>query len=92
MKTVIIDGKNLTTRKETHSYLKKTMNFPDYYGNNLDALYDCLTDISEKTEIHIINIDSVKKRLGNFGKDLINVFTDASEDNTNIIFITEGKE
>ncbi|WP_433269785.1 barstar family protein [Actinosynnema sp. CS-041913] len=24
----------------------EAMEFPDYYGRNLDALYDCLTDLS----------------------------------------------
>jgi len=26
--------------------LKRDLNFPDWFGNNLDALYDCLTDLS----------------------------------------------
>ena len=28
-----------------HKLLKEAFNFPDYYGCNLDALYDCLGDL-----------------------------------------------
>ena len=27
-----------------HSEIKNALDFPDYYGGNLDALHDCLTD------------------------------------------------
>ena len=32
-----------------HEYLAEKFGFPSYYGKNLDALYDCLTDICEPT-------------------------------------------
>lgn len=28
-----------------HSAIASELTFPDYYGNNLDALYDCLSDL-----------------------------------------------
>ena len=30
---------------EIHEVLKRDLDFPDYYGGNLDALWDCLTDM-----------------------------------------------
>lgn len=33
-----------TLNKQGYDYLKEVFNFPDYFGNNLDALYDCLSD------------------------------------------------
>ena len=32
-----------------HDYLATSLAFPAYYGRNLDALNDCLTDICEPT-------------------------------------------
>ena len=51
MKAAVIDFGKFENAKEVHAYLKEVLSFPDYYGANLDALHDCLTDISEDTEI-----------------------------------------
>lgn len=72
-----IDG-NLI-KKDGHDYLKEVLGFPDYYGKNLDALYDCLCEIGVETEIVMINCDGVSK-------DLIDTFADASSENTLLKF------
>lgn len=65
-----LDG--ILIEKDGHDYLKEALNFPDYYGKNLDALYDCLTEID--CEIEIINAQKVSK-------DIIDTFKDAANDN-----------
>ena len=40
----ILDGKQMVSKEETHAYLKETFGFPEHYGNNLDALHDCLME------------------------------------------------
>jgi len=67
-----IDG-NLINN-DGHDYLKEVFDFPDYYGKNLDALYDCLTDIGIETTIQIKNKDLVNQ-------DLLKTFIDASNMN-----------
>ena len=52
MKHVILDGNILGDVAKVHDYLKEMLDFPEYYGNNLDALHDCLTDL-EDVEITI---------------------------------------
>ena len=37
-------------REQLHDYLQEMLPLPAYYGRNLDALYDCLTELPE-TEI-----------------------------------------
>ena len=59
-------------KKEGHDYLKEALNLPDYYGKNLDALYDCLTEI--ECEIELINSNDVDK-------DIIDTFKDAADEN-----------
>lgn len=47
MKTFILDGTQLQERNTAHSYLQEKLEFPTYYGKNLDALYDCLTEMDQ---------------------------------------------
>lgn len=65
-----LDGKLI--KKDGHDYLKEALNFPDYYGKNLDALYDCLTEIS--CEIELINSEEVEE-------DILDTFYDAASEN-----------
>lgn len=46
MKQVTLDGNILADAAQVHDYLKKRLEFPEYYGKNMDALYDCLTDLN----------------------------------------------
>ena len=57
MKKVELDFKGLFTPRQIHEYIAQKLDFPEYYGKNLDALYDCLTDICDETEIRIVNYD-----------------------------------
>ena len=41
---VVLDGRGMTDRKVVHDELKKQLMLPDYYGRNLDALFDVLTE------------------------------------------------
>ena len=77
MKKVTIDTSKLTTMAEIHEHLAKELNFPPYYGKNLDALYDCLTAINEETEIELITEENeflplrkVLTQTGNANKNL----------------------
>ena len=72
-----IDG-NLIKRAG-HDYLKEVLNLPDYYGKNLDALYDCLCEIGVETQIVLINSGSVSS-------DIIDTFVDAASENENLKF------
>jgi len=40
-------------RNEIHEELYRVLSLPEYYGRNLDALHDCLTDISEDTVLAV---------------------------------------
>ena len=42
---VDFDCSNWADEKEMHNQLKQKLNFPDYYGQNFDALNDCLSDL-----------------------------------------------
>ena len=56
MKQITLDGNILADIAQVHNYLKEMLEFPEYYGKNLDALYDCLTDLVD-VEITITSPD-----------------------------------
>ena len=76
MKRIELDFKDLFTPRQIHEYIAEKLDFPDYYGKNLDALYDCLTDICEDTHITIKNYDILDYR----ENLIINTFLDAAEE------------
>ena len=43
MKTITIDLSVCNTYADIHLLLKRELDFPAFYGENLDALWDCLT-------------------------------------------------
>lgn len=47
MKQITLDGNILADATLVHDYLKEQLDFPEYYGKNLDALHDCLTDLDD---------------------------------------------
>ena len=40
-----IDGKKARTLRGFYPRIAKILLFPDYFGKNLDALFDCLTSL-----------------------------------------------
>ena len=74
MNEIILYGEEM--EENPHEYIKEKLDFPDYYGENLDALFDCLSEIDNKTII-IKN----REKLDN---DLIATFKDACEENPNL--------
>jgi len=78
MKKVIeIDGHNILSSSDFHREIKQKMDFPDYYGNNLDALWDCLSGHAD-TDVRLIwkNHAISKEKLGADYADIIEIFND----------------
>lgn len=40
-----IDCSGISDAKQLHQCLARFLHFPEWYGHNLDALYDCLTEL-----------------------------------------------
>lgn len=51
MREARIIGARCTTQEELHAYMAKRLDFPDYYGANLSALADCLSEMGEPCKI-----------------------------------------
>ena len=66
-----LDGRAMTDRTAAHDHLKERLALPDYYGRNLDALYDVLMEIGTDTEIILMDPAAVAEQLGKYGEALL---------------------
>lgn len=71
----VLDGKKMVSKEAAHAYLKETFGFPAHYGNNLDALYDCLTE-RNVIEIEVEHTEEMLTALGRYGEKLLQVLAD----------------
>ncbi len=61
----IIDLTDVKTYYEFHFAIRDSLNFPDYYGCNWDAFWDCLTDmVGRPVNMEIRGFDIFVKRFG----------------------------
>ena len=78
---VTLSGNKMTSREVLHTYLAKKLAFPSYYGKNLDALHDCLTERSTPLHITVTYSERLKEHLGDYGETLLQVLQDAAGEN-----------
>ncbi len=91
-----IDGNCIKNRDDLHRAFSEGLIFPDCYGNNLDALHDCLTSLFEETEICISNRDMLKENLGDYAIKFEKCIEESSAENPRIKVVylnkPEGKK
>lgn len=85
---IILDTLCLTEPDAAHAYLKEKLAFPEYYGNNLDALFECLTDICEET---VLRMHGQAPDSPYFSK-ILSVMRDAEAENPRLTILTAGEE
>lgn len=82
MEEIIIDCSLIHTREELHTIFREAIRFPDWYGNNLDALYDCLSEVTGR--IRLLDWETAEARLGDYGKKAKKVIATAALRNTGL--------
>lgn len=65
-----------------HSAIASELGFPDYYGNNLDGLYDCLSDLDIPPDAGLALVldrfDSFARRSHEVAQAILDIAQDAS--------------
>ena len=80
MKFAIIDGRTVTSMADVHAALAQQLAFPEWYGGNLDALHDCLTETAVDIQITLVEPDLLPA--------LLHMLQDCAEENPHIRLLT----
>lgn len=81
-RTVYLDARKLKDKQAAHEYLAGMLSLPDYYGKNLDALYDCLTELKNCRVILLHEKEAAL--LGTYGERIVKVLKEGERDNPGI--------
>ena len=80
---VTLDFSGCRYPDEIHETIKKGFGFPEYYGENWDALWDCLRDFAlsedEEREIVVKGVDRLPGELREYCREAICVFGELAE-------------
>ena len=89
MRELTLDLTCFEEKISLHSYLKEALQFPFYYGANLDALHDELASEMVPTRITVRYAASPKGQMENYQPRLLRVFRDTAEENYHLEFVFE---
>ncbi len=78
MKTVYIDFTDIGDFEDFYAQLKEKMTLPEFFGDNLDALYDSITGFAE-LPLHIEFVNMSVEQLETF-EDLLVTLEDADDE------------
>jgi RNAse (barnase) inhibitor barstar len=86
----IVDAQSWTTEDDMHTAMALALDFPAYYGRNVDALRDCLRDVSEAEYgwdrhetglvLVLLNYDRYLERAPRVAHAVLDIFADAARD------------
>ncbi|MBQ8851505.1 MAG: barstar family protein [Oscillibacter sp.] len=87
MKQITLDCSLMTGPDAVHDIFSQALEFPTYYGRNLDALYDLLSTYPE-LELTLTNAGALKN-LFRYGDNLMLAIQDAEKDNPLLTLVVQ---
>ena len=89
MREITLDLTPFTEKISLHRYLKETLDFPFYYGANLDALHDELSSEMVSTRITVRYPSAPAGQMETYLPRLLRVFRDTAQENYHLEFLYE---
>ena len=86
---IILDFKDCKHCGTVHKILKEKFGLPEYYGENWDALWDCLSYLwygEENISVEIYNFFSMPKDIQEYCEPMREVFEDVHSETPNVTF------
>ncbi len=88
MEKITLDFTGCKSPLLLHMIFKETFGFPDFYGKNLSALWDCLRDYCpDDCIIYVKGTRTLPKEFGEYMERIYEIFHDVEEEGENIQFV-----
>ena len=72
-----LDFSKVNYINEVHQIIKDELDFPDYYGMNWDAFWDCLTDmVGDPIHIEIVGMETVQRKFPRHAQIMLETLKD----------------
>ena len=72
-----LDFSTIKNWDEFHKIIKNELDFPDYYGRNWDACWDCLTDmVGDPLHIELVGFEKVQSKFPRDAKIMLDILKD----------------
>ncbi len=84
MEQIKLDCSNITTAQQFHQALAGALAFPAWYGHNLDALFDCLTECRTDRELILYGWHALQYNLKDYSEKALYVFKCACDENPHL--------
>ena len=72
---IVLDGARMDSCEALHAELKAKLSLPDYYGANLDALNDCLSERRGRELVVIEDAAALLEAQDGYAARLLRVFS-----------------
>ena len=89
---IILDGQTIDSRETLHQRLTELLQLPAWYGKNLDALHDCLTELREPVTLRVIHAHALRETLGGYASGFGHVLDDSERENEKLTVFWEEYE
>lgn len=88
MNYITLDFSGIKSLWTLHEYFKNVFDLPDYYGHNMDALWDCLhCYYDEPTTIVLNHIEKLPKDMDKIVETMIALFKELERRNDEVTII-----
>lgn len=84
MNTIVCDCAGIKSAEALHEMLANRLDFPEDYGHNLDALFDCLTACRVDRELILNNWHDLEYSLKDYSGKVLYVFHCACLENPHL--------
>ncbi len=81
MTNLKLDFSKVKYFNDIHKIIQNTFNFPDFYGENLDALWDCMRDYCEyDLHVVVVGIEHLPDEWKEYMIKIFDIFNDVHDE------------